>query len=156
MSFIYTNSPSTGIFRLAEQAFRQLPTATDDITHETIHPSVLEQGQLPSQLKGLPKDNALLCELLPLEAQVKAGWHCSPSAKRDHDVKDKFVQMSAESNTKETVTLSPQDARMIYNGTETSVTTRLYSNDSASASQLAYFASESHFSAMAHLLYKLL
>jgi hypothetical protein len=61
-------SPRTGIFVLAEEHVRKLPTVTDNITHETIHPSVLRQKNL------IPINPALLCELLPLEKELQKNW----------------------------------------------------------------------------------
>lgn len=61
-------SPRTGIFVLSEANVRKLPTVTDDITHETIHPSVLRQKH------SISSNPALLCNLLPLEEELQKKW----------------------------------------------------------------------------------
>ncbi|KAG2159815.1 uncharacterized protein EDB93DRAFT_1112059 [Suillus bovinus] len=58
----------TGIFVLSQANVRKLPTVTDNITHETFHPSVLQQ-QPPISF-----DSALLCELLPVEEELQKKW----------------------------------------------------------------------------------
>ncbi|OAX32080.1 hypothetical protein K503DRAFT_21062, partial [Rhizopogon vinicolor AM-OR11-026] len=57
-----------GIFALSEANARELPTVTDNMTYETIHPSVLRQKQ------PIACDPALLCELLPLEEELQKNW----------------------------------------------------------------------------------
>ncbi|OJA18912.1 hypothetical protein AZE42_08355, partial [Rhizopogon vesiculosus] len=58
----------TGIFALSEANARELPTMTDNKTHETIHPSVLRQKQL------IAFNPALLWKLLPLEEELQKNW----------------------------------------------------------------------------------
>ncbi|KAL4070904.1 hypothetical protein J3A83DRAFT_4093964, partial [Scleroderma citrinum] len=75
----YPHDPSTGIFVLAEKHVRCLPTRTDDITHETIHPSVLDQVRLVPQLAQTIRENpSLVCRLLPLEEEVQKSWPYVP------------------------------------------------------------------------------
>ncbi|OJA08303.1 hypothetical protein AZE42_07574 [Rhizopogon vesiculosus] len=57
-----------GIFALSQANTRELPTVTDNKTHETIHPSVLRQKQ------PITCNPALLCELLPLEEVLQKSW----------------------------------------------------------------------------------
>ncbi len=65
----------TGLFLLAHTIKRQLPTATDSVTHEYIHPSVLEQSSLyPSVKDVVTKHPELICELTPLEKEMKLNW----------------------------------------------------------------------------------
>lgn len=61
-------SPRAGIFVLAEENVRKLPTVTDNQTHETIHPSVLRQKN------PIPINPALVCKLLPLEEELQKNW----------------------------------------------------------------------------------
>lgn len=65
----------TGVFVLAHTIKRRLPTATDSVTHEYIHPSVLEQSSLyPSVKDVVTKHPELICELTPLEKEMKLNW----------------------------------------------------------------------------------
>jgi len=59
------HSPRIGVFALSETNDRKLPTVTDNKTHETIHPSVLQQ-------KSINPD--LVCDLLPLEEELRKRW----------------------------------------------------------------------------------
>jgi hypothetical protein len=61
-------SARTGIFVFSQAHVRKLPTVTDDITYETIHPSVLRQKNLISV------NLSLLCELLPFEKELQKNW----------------------------------------------------------------------------------
>lgn len=73
-------SSKTGIFRLADTITREFPTAPDPVTHETIHPSVLNQDTILPQLKEtLAAHPELVAKLLPLEDEVKANWHFVPT-----------------------------------------------------------------------------
>ncbi len=65
----------TGIYSIANSIQRTIPTTTNDITHETIHPSVLKQKQLkPELLQDVQNNPALIWTLLPLEEQIKDNW----------------------------------------------------------------------------------
>jgi uncharacterized protein (DUF2235 family) len=82
------HDPRTGIFSMAYKITRQLPTVTDDITHETVHPSASKQAHLLPQLKAnIEKNPALVCELLPLEKQMKEKWSYVPGVCPPQDVK---------------------------------------------------------------------
>lgn len=60
---------------------RKLPTQSDDITHEYIHPSVLQQTIQNATLQDdIKKSPSLVPALLPLEEEVKALW--KPSSQR--------------------------------------------------------------------------
>ncbi|KAG6336090.1 hypothetical protein ID866_2987 [Astraeus odoratus] len=73
-----------GIFVLADEQVRQLPTKTDNITHETIHPSVLKQAQIhPLLAKSLQENPSLLCRLLPLEVEMEKNWPYDPKEGRN-------------------------------------------------------------------------
>ncbi|KAG1862235.1 hypothetical protein F4604DRAFT_2031375 [Suillus subluteus] len=62
------HNPRTGVYVLSKEYVRKLPTVTDDITHETIHPSVLRQKQ------SISFDPTLVCKLLPLEEELQKKW----------------------------------------------------------------------------------
>lgn len=54
---------------------RQLPTATDNVTYETVHPSVKRHAHLLPQLEAnINKNPDIVCKLLPLETQMKDKW----------------------------------------------------------------------------------
>lgn len=73
------DSTSTGIYALAVENTRKLPTKTDDLTHETIHPSVLERAHLSQELRHyILKNPSLVCGLLPLEGEMKNNWPYVP------------------------------------------------------------------------------
>jgi hypothetical protein len=58
-------SSRTGIFRFSKANVRKLPTTTDNKTCETIHPSVRRRKEPNSDL---------LCQLLPLEEELRKSW----------------------------------------------------------------------------------
>ncbi|KAJ3857808.1 hypothetical protein EV368DRAFT_17272, partial [Lentinula lateritia] len=73
------HDPETGIFALSIRAQRPLPTKTDDITHEKIHPSVLHQKDLyPALAQDIRDHPELIGILLPLEEEVKQNWPFNP------------------------------------------------------------------------------
>lgn len=73
------HNPITGIYMLADKVQRTIPTRTDDVTHETIHPSVRAQKTLSPALAADLQDNpGLVCELLPLEEELKKKWPYDP------------------------------------------------------------------------------
>ncbi|KAG2150049.1 hypothetical protein BD769DRAFT_1410224 [Suillus cothurnatus] len=74
------HDPRTGIFVLSKECNRRLPTVKDDITHETIHPSVLRQKHLISF------DPALVCKLLPLEEELHKKWSYIEGKHDEHQV----------------------------------------------------------------------
>lgn len=73
-----SHNSAVGIFSLAKTIQRKIPTAPDEITHETIHPSVLEQKLLseiiPELLENVKKNPGLVAPLLPLEEELKRNW----------------------------------------------------------------------------------
>ncbi|KAI6047670.1 hypothetical protein EDC04DRAFT_11053 [Pisolithus marmoratus] len=82
------HDPCTGVFALAKEHTRQLPSKTDRITHETVHPSVLDQAQLVPQLAKNIQDNpSLVCGLLPLEEKMKRHWAYDPKKGKLLDLK---------------------------------------------------------------------
>lgn len=85
------NSSATGIFALADTVKRQLPTAWNPVTHETIHSSVLKQDAILPHLKEiLDKHPELVALLMPLEEELKVNWHFNAdSVKTDSTTKKK-------------------------------------------------------------------
>ncbi|KAJ3758641.1 hypothetical protein EV360DRAFT_43439 [Lentinula raphanica] len=74
------HDPETGIFALSFTSQRPLPTKTDDVTHEKIHPSVLHQKDLYPALAQTIRDHPeLIGSLLPLEEEVKQNWPYNPT-----------------------------------------------------------------------------
>ena len=54
---------------------RQPPASSNPITRESIHPSVLMQGAIPPQLTNTVAAHPdLVCQLMPLEEQLKQHW----------------------------------------------------------------------------------
>ncbi|KAG0708817.1 hypothetical protein DFH29DRAFT_342656 [Suillus ampliporus] len=64
----HPHNARVGIFAWSEANTRKLPTAPDNITHETIHPSVLRRE------KPISFNPALLCKLLPFEEELRKTW----------------------------------------------------------------------------------
>ncbi|KAI0669822.1 hypothetical protein C8Q78DRAFT_976460 [Trametes maxima] len=65
----------TGIFAVSKEIQRKLPTVTDNVTHEVIHPSVLQQVHLVPDLQEIINSNPkLVIPLCPWEEQVKLHW----------------------------------------------------------------------------------
>lgn len=72
-------SPLTGVCKFAKTIQRTLPTVTNDITHETVHPSVLEQPHNPPQLAENTRRNpGLICSLHPIEEELRRRWVVHP------------------------------------------------------------------------------
>lgn len=72
-------SPLTGVYKVAKTIQRTLPTVTDDITHETVHPSVLEQPHvLPQLAENIERNPSLVCSLQPLEEDIRRRWAVVP------------------------------------------------------------------------------
>ncbi|CCL99034.1 uncharacterized protein FIBRA_01043 [Fibroporia radiculosa] len=89
------HNSAVGIFDFARTHQREVPTATDNITHETIHPSVLHQDIIiPELARNIDANPKLVCSLLPLEEQLKGTWrvagahkqNSSPQALSSHEV----------------------------------------------------------------------
>jgi hypothetical protein len=113
------NSPTTGIFALAHQIQRMgfsilitiylvltafpgtLPTETDDVTHETIHLSVLQQRSLPASLHAdLAEHPELVAPLLPLEEALRRHWPTlTPSVHDPTSPLNATVQLAMERDT---------------------------------------------------------
>lgn len=70
------DSSKTGIFWLGGSNQREIAKVTDDITRETVHPSVLRQATIqPDELKAIVKDNPdIVSKLLPLEEAFETVW----------------------------------------------------------------------------------
>jgi len=77
---------ATGVFALAATIHRQLPTETNNITHETIHPSVMRQHTLnKTLLSNLQNNPSLVAKLLPLEEDIKNAWKVSPQRSQAYE-----------------------------------------------------------------------
>ncbi|KAI0734438.1 hypothetical protein C8Q72DRAFT_880101 [Fomitopsis betulina] len=73
------HNPLTGVCKFAKTIQRTLPTVTNDITHETVHPSVLEQPHNPPQLAENTRRNpGLICSLHPIEEELRRRWVVHP------------------------------------------------------------------------------
>jgi len=78
------HNPATGIFTLAHTAQRTLPTETDNVTHETIHSSVLHQTSVYASLGiDLSEHPELVAPLLPLEDGLRRHWAALTPAGHD-------------------------------------------------------------------------
>ncbi|KAJ3790950.1 hypothetical protein GGU10DRAFT_339118 [Lentinula aff. detonsa] len=74
------HNPETGVFALSISTQRPLPTKTDDVTHEKIHPSVLHQKELyPALAQDIRDHPQLIGTLLPLEEEVMKNWPYNPT-----------------------------------------------------------------------------
>ncbi|KAK7059013.1 hypothetical protein VNI00_001637 [Paramarasmius palmivorus] len=82
------HDPLTGIFSLSLTTQRSLPTGKNDVTHESIHPSVLKQPKLdPAVKKLIDKHPELIAKLHPLEEEMKVQWPYDPEKVETHDAK---------------------------------------------------------------------
>ncbi|KAL0569552.1 hypothetical protein V5O48_012415 [Marasmius crinis-equi] len=90
------HDPMTGVFKLALTTERTLPTSNNEVTHETIHPSVLRQSTLTPAVKDLiDKHPELVSKLLPLEEEMKAQWPYVPGKA---DIKDDKKDTKGKAN----------------------------------------------------------
>ncbi|KAJ3557735.1 hypothetical protein NM688_g1306 [Phlebia brevispora] len=66
----------SGLYLLANTCQRTIPTETDAVTHEYIHPSALRQEKVNPEVLRVVQDNPeIIWQLLPLEQVVKDNWH---------------------------------------------------------------------------------
>lgn len=66
---------NTGIYAIAETIQRTLPTSTNDVTHEKIHASVLQQRHPnPGAQSAIQADPSIVAPLNPLEQYIKDNW----------------------------------------------------------------------------------
>ncbi|KAM5536247.1 hypothetical protein V8D89_010146 [Ganoderma adspersum] len=69
------HNPLVGIYSVAESIQRILPTETNDITHEVIHSSVLDQAKVVPELKAiLDAHPNIVAPLEPWEVIAKTRW----------------------------------------------------------------------------------
>lgn len=69
------NSSSTGIYAIAEKIQRPIPVKINDVTHETIHPSVLCQKNVHPEIIQVVRDcPQLIWSLHPHEEVVREHW----------------------------------------------------------------------------------
>ncbi|EGN94668.1 hypothetical protein SERLA73DRAFT_96017 [Serpula lacrymans var. lacrymans S7.3] len=154
------HDPRTGIFILSDKISRTLPTKTDDVTHETIHPSVLRQAHMLPQLqKNIDEDPALVCQLLPFEQEMREHWPYVPGkydAKQSRGSAQVISVTSAKkdflwSSTKEVVSVGAQLGQELFREVrQTTTTTSGGDNAQAShgSSWFAQIAHESHVGAI--------
>ncbi|KIJ21793.1 hypothetical protein PAXINDRAFT_105288 [Paxillus involutus ATCC 200175] len=156
------HDPRTGIFVLALENTRQLPTKTDDVTHETIHPSVLQQDHLVPQLQqNIQKNPSLVCSLLPLEEEMKKNWPYVPGKNIPKDSKGSAQVESATnakvtflwSATKEIVSVGTELGTEIVKEVQTQVATSTSTDgavrgQSSTTTWLTNLAHESHVGAV--------
>ena len=86
-----SGSPLTGIYKIAKVSRRDPPSETNEVTHETIHPSVMAQLNLRPEVKSRVLDNpSILHQLLPWEIKVKDAWDAKLQSKsyRPHILAD--------------------------------------------------------------------
>ncbi|KAF9237321.1 hypothetical protein BU15DRAFT_48796, partial [Melanogaster broomeanus] len=152
----------TGIFVLAAEYTRQLPTKTDDITHETIHPSVLQQDNIATKLREIIQKNpSLVCDLLPLEEEMRKNWPYVPGKNIPKDSKGSVQVESSTtakatflwSATKEVVSISTEMGSEIIKQVQTQVATNTSANgavggQSSATAWLMSLAHESHVGAV--------
>ena len=68
-------SSKSGIFFLAQGIQRPIPTDTNEVTNEWIHPSVREQAKIYPRLAHVLENHPhIVCQLLPLEEEMKMHW----------------------------------------------------------------------------------
>ncbi|KAF7310874.1 DUF2235 domain-containing protein [Mycena chlorophos] len=80
------HSPLVGIYKLAHKIQRTPPTETNNVTHETIHSSVLDQRKLnPTVGSDIQIHPQLIHPLLPLEAALKSHWPALTHAASEHN-----------------------------------------------------------------------
>ncbi|PIL31891.1 hypothetical protein GSI_06595 [Ganoderma sinense ZZ0214-1] len=69
------HNPLVGIYSVVESIQRILPTETNDVTHEVIHSSVLDQAKVVPELKAiLDAHPNIVAPLEPWEAIAKTQW----------------------------------------------------------------------------------
>ncbi|KZT02647.1 uncharacterized protein LAESUDRAFT_729887 [Laetiporus sulphureus 93-53] len=92
------HNSAVGIFHLAKTIQRELPTAMNDVTHETVHPSVLTRIEpIPELLENIKKDPKLVCSLLPLEEELKKNWRVSPHCSDDKTAQEPLGEIAENS-----------------------------------------------------------
>ncbi|KIJ32055.1 hypothetical protein M422DRAFT_35987 [Sphaerobolus stellatus SS14] len=87
-----------GVFKLANQFPRKIPTRTDDETHEYIHPSVFKQELiLPELIQNTEANPSLICELNELENTLREAWGYVPGQHMSTGVDGKKDEASQRS-----------------------------------------------------------
>ncbi|KAI0788471.1 hypothetical protein C8Q75DRAFT_234182 [Abortiporus biennis] len=85
----------TGVYTIADKIQRTLPTVTDDVTHETVHASVLQQPQLnPTLQDNIKKNPLLVTPLLPLEEEIRNRWKVNPAKAQKSQKESEVSQQS--------------------------------------------------------------
>jgi hypothetical protein len=75
-------SSRKGIYLLGKAIQREIPTSTNNVTWEMIHPSALRQQPLePQELKKVIERNpGIVTQLLPLEVRIIQTWPIQPKS----------------------------------------------------------------------------
>ena len=76
-SYDFRPSPISGIYYFSRHSLksREMPTETDEITHQTVHSSVLSRKSIREDLRlDLKANPSLIAPLLPFEGKLKEEW----------------------------------------------------------------------------------
>ncbi|KDQ63600.1 hypothetical protein JAAARDRAFT_29622 [Jaapia argillacea MUCL 33604] len=93
------HNPLSGIYTVAETIQRTIPTSTDDVTHETIHPSVLQQDSINATLQdNITNNPALVVPLAPLEEELRTRWPYRPGRKIPDESTHNVPKISGQSS----------------------------------------------------------
>ncbi|KAF8523076.1 hypothetical protein BU17DRAFT_43975 [Hysterangium stoloniferum] len=110
------HDPATGIFKLAYEIHRTLPTETDEITNETVHPSVLAQTiKIPQLMVNVKANPALLVELRELEDIIKKDWPYVPgqNVPQDEEAKSEFESQQSMKKSLEKMAADAQKSEVM-------------------------------------------
>jgi hypothetical protein len=106
-------SSVTGIFSIVHTIHRSLPTATDNITHETIHASVMEQMPINPTLGDLLLNHPeIVSSLSPLEVQIKMNWPFEPQPASVDDALSTAAKLSTTSKINRSEVCMAADSRV--------------------------------------------
>ena len=138
-------SSRIGIFSIASKINRKLPTATDNVTHEYIHSSVLKQTvQNPTLQEDIKKNPKLVPALLPLEEEVKALWPIPTPQKSESPQIQKPAQESTKNGDGKVMatmldkptTREPEDSKDLFqNNSFGKYLRELFTSDHASVTE---------------------
>ncbi|KAJ7783742.1 hypothetical protein DFH07DRAFT_726840 [Mycena maculata] len=93
------HNPLVGIYEVAKKIQRTLPMETNNVTHETIHCSVLEQKSVtPALGTDLHEHPELIVPLLPLEDALRRAWPTLPPRVK-HNSSSTTVKHAMEKDT---------------------------------------------------------
>lgn len=85
----------TGIYSIAETIHRQLPSHSNDVTHETVHASVKRQDHIDPKLAEYLNNNpSLVLPLHPFEEEIRSTWKVSPERAEAYQHSKSVLQSS--------------------------------------------------------------